>query len=600
MYGDFSRLHNAPWPRYSAVWAQQGRPQLDSDLNAQTAIFLNYLRSLTTDIIGPFGGHVRTAGFKVHLVQTSEGDPTSADLVLSPGHYYVYGLRLEVRELDEMGRQAVVSYRGRPRHGEGAPPLPEVPFLVYVAVWERTVTALQDPNLLEPALGLDGPDTTVRSEVVWDIVLSRTFPDGTPVTGDENRQHLASLFSEFHAEPRHAGALRARARTATVSPDDPSILPAESSYRGVENQLYRVEIHGGGEPGAATFKWSANNASVNFPIESLEGSAAVLGNLGRDARTDLEVGDWVEVIDDTWTPHGTPSHLVQVSDIDPVARAVTLSGDLEASYDGTALHPFLRRWDQHLPPTATAPDGALRVRESAHEDEWHNLEDGVQIQFVPRSGEGHHTYERGDYWLIPARTITGQVLWPGGPKGPVPLEPQGPARYRAPLALVRSLDPDGVVDMRSLFSNVTWPVPDEGTGEHTMPVMRPARPTGATAVEVAPPPRRFRLLTVQGANEGRSWELAKSRIAIGRDRQCDIVLEDPSVSRQHAVITRDEDRLTIEALPSPNPVRLNGQEIGETTELASGDRLVFGQIELLVQESAPAPISASGPGDVAR
>src|SRR5215211_3157078 len=44
--------------------------------------------------------------------------------------------------------------------------------------------------------------------------------------------------------------------------DDPCELPPEGGYRGLENQTYRVEIHEGGQPGgAATCKWSRENAS---------------------------------------------------------------------------------------------------------------------------------------------------------------------------------------------------------------------------------------------------------------------------------------------------------------------------------------------------
>ena len=89
MYGDFSRINSLAEQRFSAVWSQQGRVQLDSDQNEATAIILQYLRTLTTDIIGPFGGHLRRAGFRVAVVQAQSDVAESADLVLSPGHYYV-------------------------------------------------------------------------------------------------------------------------------------------------------------------------------------------------------------------------------------------------------------------------------------------------------------------------------------------------------------------------------------------------------------------------------------------------------------------------------------------------------------------------------
>jgi hypothetical protein len=60
-----------------------------------------------------------------------------------------------------------------------------------------------------------------------------------------------------------------------------------------------------------------------------------------------------------------------------------------------ADNPKVRRWD-----------GAGTVRVPSGNDGWLELEDGVEIAFS--SG----TYHTGDYWLIPARTATGNVEWP--------------------------------------------------------------------------------------------------------------------------------------------------------------------------------------------
>ena len=60
MYGDFSRFLSGLSGQYSGVLAQQGRLLLDADLNEQNAILLDYLRRLTTDLIGPFAGRLTT------------------------------------------------------------------------------------------------------------------------------------------------------------------------------------------------------------------------------------------------------------------------------------------------------------------------------------------------------------------------------------------------------------------------------------------------------------------------------------------------------------------------------------------------------------
>jgi hypothetical protein len=45
------------------------------------------------------------------------------------------------------------------------------------------------------------------------------------------------------------------------------------------------------------------------------------------------------------------------------------------------------------------------------------------------------TYRAGDYWLIPARTATGDVEWPGPPEDPEAVPPHGVEHRYAPLAL---------------------------------------------------------------------------------------------------------------------------------------------------------------------
>jgi hypothetical protein len=56
MKGDFTRDTFDPIQQFSRVLMQQGRVQLDADWNEQVAIFWHYLRSLTTDLVGPHWG----------------------------------------------------------------------------------------------------------------------------------------------------------------------------------------------------------------------------------------------------------------------------------------------------------------------------------------------------------------------------------------------------------------------------------------------------------------------------------------------------------------------------------------------------------------
>jgi hypothetical protein len=49
--------------------------------------------------------------------------------------------------------------------------LPEGIYLAYLDVWERGITAVEDPQIREAALG--GPDTTTRIKTVWQVKIER-------------------------------------------------------------------------------------------------------------------------------------------------------------------------------------------------------------------------------------------------------------------------------------------------------------------------------------------------------------------------------------------------------------------------------------------
>ena len=206
---------------------------------------------------------------------------------------------------------------------------------------------------------------------------------------------------------------------------------SESQYRGAENQLYRVEIHRGGQffngkngDGAATFKWSRDNASLDFPIQTLAEYTVTLATLGRDDSRSLHVDDWVEVVDDDVAISGKTGSLFQVDTIDANARVITLRVRANAKpkeYDTTSqAHPLLRRWNHRERKnddpgnSIVLSEGAVLLTEKSGEEdtEWITLEDGVQIQFSKPANGTANQYRAGDYWLVPARVATGDVEWP--------------------------------------------------------------------------------------------------------------------------------------------------------------------------------------------
>jgi hypothetical protein len=463
MYGDFSRLTFAPERHFAAVLVQQGRVQLDADFNEQSRILSHLLRTLAADLIGPWGAPAADAGFEIGLDLDDQG--RLEDLTVGPGRLYVAGILCENEELDPNGQPQAFSYFHQPDAyfdpDDADDRLPAPPFLVYLRVHERHLTAIEDPSLREVALGDNGPDTCSRAKVVWQVRVIDEAPGGEKPLGDLTGDEIVADWVQWQgAAGEGRGRLRARAKQPDAADADPCITSPEASYRGPENQLYRVEVHKGGEEGDATFKWSRENASVALAITSPPAGAVVeVASLGRDGRLGLEPGDFVEVVDDRHALRMRPRRLLRVKEVDPLDLRVVL---WEAVPDGVGddpdLHPLLRRWDHRERPAAAGGvplkgDNALEIVETTDgKDHWIELEDGVQVQFE----DGGH-YRPGDFWLIPARTATGDVEWPRSGDEPDFRHPAGIDFATAPLAFVRSLESGQLDDLRCLFERRACP-----------------------------------------------------------------------------------------------------------------------------------------------
>jgi len=75
-------------------------------------------------------------------------------------------------------------------------------------------------------------------------------------------------------------------------------------------------------------------------------------------------------------------------------------------------------------------------------------------------------------------------------------------------------------------------------------------------------------------------ELTEGEFAVGRNASCQLSLDDPLVSRRHAVLRVTIDAVTVEDLESRNGVIVNGKRILGKQDLAAGDRITIGGQEL--------------------
>lgn len=76
---------------------------------------------------------------------------------------------------------------------------------------------------------------------------------------------------------------------------------------------------------------------------------------------------------------------------------------------------------------------------------------------------------------------------------------------------------------------------------------------------------------------GKTFIINNKKTMIGRNDNCDIIIDDPLISNEHCDISLEDDgKLYINDLCSKNSTFVNGKEIKKSTQLIYGDRIVLG------------------------
>ncbi len=88
-----------------------------------------------------------------------------------------------------------------------------------------------------------------------------------------------------------------------------------------------------------------------------------------------------------------------------------------------------------------------------------------------------------------------------------------------------------------------------------------------------------RLRVIEGDNVP-EYMMRTTTLKIGRNRDQDLILNNDSVSRVHAVIKRKDGKFLISNLDANNGVYVNGSEVTSITEVKHGDRIELGEVEL--------------------
>jgi FHA domain-containing protein/zinc ribbon protein len=83
-----------------------------------------------------------------------------------------------------------------------------------------------------------------------------------------------------------------------------------------------------------------------------------------------------------------------------------------------------------------------------------------------------------------------------------------------------------------------------------------------------------------GGRAGEQFPLERTQTTVGRTPDCDIFLDDVTVSRRHAIVARGAGGFTIEDLGSLNGTFLNRHRI-EKADLENGDEVQIGKYRLI-------------------
>lgn len=108
----------------------------------------------------------------------------------------------------------------------------------------------------------------------------------------------------------------------------------------------------------------------------------------------------------------------------------------------------------------------------------------------------------------------------------------------------------------------------------------------------------FKVIIETGQDAGQTYEV-KDRATLGRLKGNEISVSDPGISRQHARLLVQANRLLLKDLGSANGTFLNERKV-DSAEVRAGDRIRLGTIQIRVETTGEAEARKSGPTDPER
>jgi predicted component of type VI protein secretion system len=106
----------------------------------------------------------------------------------------------------------------------------------------------------------------------------------------------------------------------------------------------------------------------------------------------------------------------------------------------------------------------------------------------------------------------------------------------------------------------------------------------------------MKLIALEGLLAGREFPIDTRGLVLGRSADCDVVIDDDDVSREHSRVLLEADAVILHDLGSRNGTIVNGVRIDRPTQLSAGDLVVIGgalfEVQLSPSDRQPARAAA--------
>ena len=302
---DLTRSIFEPRKRYAGVRMQQGRVVLDDDHNETGDLAAEDARRTRLDVIGPSGSP--DDGFKIENATLAGG---LVDFDIRAGTMYVGGIPVRLdHDTTFAGQPDWVGIAAADRAQAAGQPAD----VAYLEVWQQAVSAEEDRELFEPALG--GPDTTVRIRTMARVRRRSVTATSCAEAWAEVVDALATEdVGTWNPDTCELGTdLRLLVEYAVGGvPEDLCSPSVTAGYLGAENQAIRIQlVERLGGAGTGELTWSYNNTAPLYRARLVSDTVVELETLPRDEAHWPLLGQTVEIL--PWSavlvPDGAPGAL---------------------------------------------------------------------------------------------------------------------------------------------------------------------------------------------------------------------------------------------------------------------------------------------------